>query len=227
MRAATHEEEDLESSELELSPLSSSDSFEPKAFEGKPVEMKRPAVGKEHSTTSRDLASVKSNVTLKGEGLPAQRETSSSSSLSAVDKAVTRNLNEGRSESVAALEKEGLDLHKKAIPDINNPVAISADAEFPEEYNLETDTGLVKATTLHQLNRLESRTSVRSSQSQKRSLIASMELPDATSVKSTADSGLDAEKLRKAVEKNKRQIEKYQERKKSGGLKGFLVKFFH
>ncbi|SCU83938.1 LAFA_0D06898g1_1 [Lachancea sp. 'fantastica'] len=231
MRAAGNKEEDeLASSELELSSLSSSDSFEPKAFEGNPVEIKRPPVSKLPSEASRDFASEKSSVTLRdGPETHEQGSFSSSSSLPDVDKVVTHNVKEGLSENVESLEEQGLDLRKKAKPDINSPVALSSNTEFPEEYNLETQTGLVKAVTLQQLNRLDSRTSARSGQSQKKSLkssIASLELPDATSVKSRTDSGLDSEKLRKAVEKNQKQIEKYQERKKKGGVKGFIAKIF-
>ncbi|CEP60317.1 uncharacterized protein LALA0_S01e07932g [Lachancea lanzarotensis] len=230
MRAAGNkEEDDLGSSELELSSLSSSDSFEPRAFEGNPVDAKRPQVSKLPSAASRDFASEKSSLTLGG-GPETQEEASSNSSLPDVDKVVTHNVKEGLSENVESLEEQGLNLRKKANPDINSPVALSSSTEFPEEYNLETETGLVKAVTLQQLNRLDSRTSVRSGQSQKKSLkssIASLELPDATSVKSRTDNGLDSEKLRRAVEKNQKQIEKYQERKKKGGVKSFIAKIFN
>ncbi|SCV06054.1 LANO_0H21088g1_1 [Lachancea nothofagi CBS 11611] len=220
MRATTNNE-DLTSSELELSSLSSSDSFEPKAFEGKPVEIKRPAIKKVTSAASagphKDMASVKSNGTFEPEDSQD------------VEKVVTHNVTEGRSETVDSLKKEGLDLHKKAAPDFINPDADPENCEFPEEYNLETDTGLVKAVTLQQLNRLDSRTSARSNVSQKKSLrssLASLELPDSHSLKSNNNSGLDAEKLRRAVEKNQKQIDKYKKRRSAHGLTGILGKLF-
>ncbi|SCU80021.1 LADA_0B04610g1_1 [Lachancea dasiensis] len=225
MNAKRHEE-DVAGSDLELSSLSSSDSFEPQAFEGGPVELKSPSpirrleTQESFETTRRVLDSVSSNPTIK-EQAPAENE-----------KPLVvggRTNQELPSETLESLQKDGLDLQKKGAADVIGSMTNGMNCEFPEEYNIETDTGLVKAVTLQQLNRLESRTSMRSGASQRRSVkssIASLELPDSTSLKSSGTSSLDPEKLRRAVEKNQKQLEKYQKRKKSKGITGLLSKLF-
>ncbi|CAR24387.1 uncharacterized protein KLTH0F14696g [Lachancea thermotolerans CBS 6340] len=210
---------DEASSELELSSLSSSDSFEPRAFEGPPSEIKslepEGSVQASPSIDSKDFHRVKSNGTLRKQD------------SNAIEQIMTHNATEGRSETVESLKKNGLNLQKKAIPDINNPAANYKNCAFPEEYQMETDTGLVKAQTLHGLNRLESRTSGRSGASQKKSIRTanSTTNSDLASANNTIN-GLDGEKLRRAVEKNQKKIDKYQKHKSSGGLRRFLGKIF-
>ncbi|CUS21872.1 LAQU0S04e02718g1_1 [Lachancea quebecensis] len=212
-------DEDEASSELELSSLSSSDSFEPRAFEGPPSEFK--SIASESSAQpspsidTKDFHPVKSNGTLRKQD------------SNVIEQIMTHNATEGRSETVESLKKNGLDLKKKAIPDINNPAANYKNCAFPEEYQMETDTGLVKAQTLHGLNRLESRNSGRSGASQKKSIRTgnSTTNSDSASASNTIN-GLDGEKLRKAVEKNQKKIDKYQRHKASGGLRKFIGKIF-
>lgn len=217
---ANGNEEDIASSDLELSSLSSSDSFEPKAFEGNPVELKRRETNSASSVSSsgnpKDANSIRSNGTLRKQD------------SNVIEQIMTHNATEGRSETVDSLQRNGLNINQKAVPDYNNPAANFTNCEFPEEYQLETDTGLVKVQTLQKLNRLESRTSIRSGNSQRKSMRSTPSTDHSISPSAgrSSNSGLDAEKLRKAVEKNKRQIDKYQKHKASGGLKKFLGKIF-
>lgn len=57
-----------------------------------------------------------------------------------------------RTETVKTLQDLGL-TSSAALPDINAPVSSSKPAIFPEEYTLETMTGLVPVATLHSLGR--------------------------------------------------------------------------
>ncbi|CAI2008044.1 hypothetical protein SEUBUCD646_0G03820 [Saccharomyces eubayanus] len=169
------------------------------------------SVGDQHRHS--DVHSHHSSSTLK-------RPTSNS-----IEKMVTHNALEGNSETVDSLKKEGLNLDKKGTPDITAPVTNSAhDAAFPEEYRLETETGLVKLKTLETLRREDSRVSGAKKEQ-------GHDHTDAHSTRSKATaysqgSSLESDKLNIAVEKNKKRIEKYQKHKGEKGIKGFFHRIF-
>ncbi|QGN14694.1 protein YGR126W [Kluyveromyces marxianus] len=110
-------------------------------------------------------------------------------------------------ESVTSLKASNIDLKKKAIPDFNQP-AIDG-AEFPEEYEVETRTGLVKVSTLHKLNRQDTRVTQHSS---KKGI-----------EKEHEPHGYNAEKLQKRIEQNQKEIDNYHNR---SGFKKLLDKIF-
>jgi len=113
----------------------------------------------------------------------------------------------GKDESLNDLEKKISENH---IPhhDVINPTG--QDDLFPEEYQLETDTGLVKSTTALSLQKSRTRQANELALEQRRN--------SNKSVVENKNNGITKEKLDKAVEKNKKSIEK----SKNG--KGFFHK---
>lgn len=118
-----------------------------------------------------------------------------------VDEYIKDNIKNGETDSIESLKEENLDISKKSIPSYNIPA--SERAEFPEEYEIETRTGLVKAETLHKLNRLDTRISTHSSK------------PESV--------GSEEQKLRKCIEKNQKEIDNYKHR---SGFRKFIGKLF-
>ncbi|SCV02944.1 LAMI_0H04236g1_1 [Lachancea mirantina] len=123
-----------------------------------------------------------------------------------IEQVMSHNAIEDKTETPDTLKREGLDLRKKALPDFNNPAMNADQSEFPEEYQIETDTGLVKVKTLQKLNRLESRGSAASaSKPSSPSKAADADAADEEEQKSPYD----ASKLQKAIHKNEKEINMY------------------
>ncbi|CAG99245.1 uncharacterized protein KLLA0_E04709g [Kluyveromyces lactis] len=139
-----------------------------------------------------------------------QKQSSPLSKISTtqeVEDYVKDNVQKGETDSIDSLKATNLDLSKKAIPGFNQPIAEGA--EFPEEYEIETRTGLVKVATLHQLNRLDTRVTTHSSKK-------------STKEKNTS-CGYDNDKLQKCIERNQKEIDSYH---KKSGFKKFIGKLF-
>ena len=73
-----------------------------------------------------------------------QKQTSQS-----VERTMTHNALNDNVETVETLAAKGLDGTQKTVPDVNTPLTMTKTSEFPEEYNIETDTGLVKMKTIY------------------------------------------------------------------------------
>ncbi|CCF57185.1 hypothetical protein KAFR_0C01920 [Kazachstania africana CBS 2517] len=127
-----------------------------------------------------------------------------------IERIVTQNAMLGKAETVDSLRATGLDLTKRAVPDINSP--ISHESKLIDESKFETDTGLIKTKTLETLNRSNTRNS-----SSKRKILGN---------DNSNTSGLDPERMNMVVERNRKKLEKYQQHKKEKGLKGFFYKIF-
>lgn len=110
-----------------------------------------------------------------------------------------------KTESLSELERQ---ITKGKVPhrDVVNPTGHEQDALFPEEYQVETETGLVRSTTALSLQKSRPRQN------------SSHNEDEDTGTGSIPFSGLTKEKLDKAVEKNRRALEK----QKNG--KGFFHK---
>lgn len=203
---------DSEGGDMDLSSLSSSESFDPQPFQGldsKPKTSSGPKIVRNDTIASKDLLSAKSSGTLREDD------------PNIIEKVVSRNAINDKTETAKSLEEKGLNLKRKAIPDYNNPAMNDPGAQFPEEYQMETDTGLVKVKTLRELNRLDSRHSIGSDATRKKSVKSETEPPQ-----EHHDSGYDSEKLKKAIEKNKKEIENYHKHKTYVGFMSFLDKLF-
>lgn len=208
--------------DMELSSLSSTESFEPQAFTGVDPSVEQPTIdheledeidpeplsGNPVRPNSEEILSVRSSNTLK------------KLDSNAIEKVLTHNAVEGNTETLESLKTRGLDLRKKAIPDYNNPAMHTDRSQFPEEYQIETETGLVKVKTLQSLNRLDTRVSLGSKPSTNQNMEAESAHDEQRPV------GYDEEKLKKAVDKNKKEIEKYQKHKHEKGIKGFMSRLF-
>ncbi|QLL33017.1 hypothetical protein HG536_0D05390 [Torulaspora globosa] len=193
----------------DISSISSVDSYQPEAFTGQDVQsFEHKSLASEGATTLGRRAS------------------------NAIEKVVTHNALQGRAETADSLKKEGLNLKSKAIPDINDPISAGAAAtQFPEEYRIETQTGLVKLKTLTELSRNDTRASVGSSgklskKSSGRKTSDYEENQVGGDGKSQGQAYLNAHNLQQAIEKNKQAIQKYQKHKHEKGLKGFLHRLF-
>ncbi len=152
-----------------------------------------------------------------------QKQTSQS-----VERTMTHNALNDNVETVETLAAKGLDGTQKTVPDVNTPLTMTKTSEFPEEYNIETDTGLVKMKTIETLKRQTSRVSTqRSMKSKAESTKSGKSLSSfKSSLTEPEQSQLTADKLNKAVEKNRKQLEKYNKAKESKGIKGFFSKMF-
>ncbi|KAK5781373.1 uncharacterized protein PWA37_004810 [Arxiozyma heterogenica] len=146
-----------------------------------------------------------------------------------IERAVTNNALGDNVETVESLAAKGLDGSQKIVPDINNPLTMTKTAEFPEEYTIETDTGLVKMKTIETLRRQTSRISTqRSLKSRTESMKSNKSSKSfASSLVDNPDDGhLTAAKLNRAVERNRKELEKMKKRKEQKGIKGFFSKIF-
>ncbi|QLQ79875.1 hypothetical protein HG537_0C05230 [Torulaspora globosa] len=182
----------------DISSISSVDSYQPEAFTGQQV-----SLSEQNSQGDRTLSRRTSN---------------------AIEKVVTHNALQGKAETADSLKQEGLNLKSKAIPDINDPISAGATAtQFPEEYRIETQTGLVKLKTLTELSRNDTRVSTTSSGKKSSHKEQDQRSNDS---KSQEQAYLKAHNLQQAIEKNKHAIEKYQRHKNEKGLKGFLHRIF-
>lgn len=155
------------------------------------------------SNANTDINSKASSITLK------------KLDSNAIDRVVTQNALGNKSETVESLKVQGLDLNKAYLPDINSPMThASGDSAFPDEYRIETSTGLVKMKTLESLKKENTRnSSSKSSQRSKKS-------------KSSDGRVSQAQKMELAVEKNRKELEKYQKHKNQKGVKGFFNRMF-
>lgn len=197
----------------DISSFSSIDSYKPQAFTG--FEGEQENVQDHDDTLSR-----------------ASSNTLRRPNSNAIEKVVTKNAVNDNVETKESLQKEGLDLKNKPIPDINAPVTAEAgDSVFPEEYRLETETGLVKLKTLDDLSRKNTRVSIGSDGRMSRKS-SNKENASTASKNGSGDVVLsdetpyDAHNIHDAVEKNKHEIEKYQKHKHEKGLKGFVHRLF-
>lgn len=189
----------------DISSISSVELYQPEAFTGEDV----PLSGQKSPGSEGDI-------------------TLGRRASNAIEKVVTENALHGNAETAESLKEKGLNLKSKAIPDINDPISASAVAsQFPEEYRIETETGLVKLKTLTELSRKNTRVSVGSSGKLSRS--SGKKTPD-NDVDQVLDDGKSQGQayinIQQAIEKNKQAIEKYQKHKNEKGLKGFFHRLF-
>ncbi|CAI4922244.1 ANL_collapsed_G0021070.mRNA.1.CDS.1 [Saccharomyces cerevisiae] len=214
----------------DISSFSSIDSYKPEPFTGfKDSEAPEQPLLKNDTIVGKGQLEDDSNVDDQHRHSDVHSHHSSSTlkrpTSNSIEKMVTHNALEGNSETVDSLKEDGLNLNKKALPDITAPITNSAhDAAFPEEYRLETETGLVKLKTLESLKREDSRVS-----STKKEHINDHTDMHSTRSKVTTNSqgsSLEPNKLNMAVEKNKKRIEKYQKHKSEKGIKGFFHRIF-
>lgn len=146
-----------------------------------------------------------------------------------VERRMTNNALKDNVESIESLAAKGLNGSQRIIPDINSPLTMTRTAEFPEEYNIETETGLVKMKTIETLRRQTSRVSTQKSVKSKAESIKSNKTSKsfASSLVDDPNEGkLTAAKLNKAVERNRKELEKMKKRKEQKGIKGFFSKLF-
>lgn len=206
----------------DISSFSSIDSYKPEPFTGVEASSDKQALDDVHDTRSHGSAAT------------LQKATSNS-----IEKVVSRNAINGNVETAESLKKEGLDLKNKAIPDINAPINAGSDtAQFPEEYRIETETGLVKLKTLNDLSRNDTRVSVGSngkisrkgSSGQKSAISKHSNETKSTHGKSDAEpvdpSLYDAHNVEETVERNRQKIARYEKHKHEKGLKGFVHRLF-
>lgn len=206
MSSSAHNDTDYDLEDI--SSFSSQDSYQPQPFMG-PVEpkigdaMTRKSTNVSATTHMDDMHSRHSGSTLK------------QMNSNVIEKVVTNNALAGNSETIDSLKAKGLDLEKKAVPDFNAPLTASGSQQFPEEYRLETDTGLVKMKTLDTLKRKSTQVSESSKLSRSKSQASSQQEMNDT-----------VNKINMAVERNRKQLEKYKKHKEQKGIKGFFNRLF-
>ncbi|CCC70155.1 hypothetical protein NCAS_0E00850 [Naumovozyma castellii] len=224
--STTSTEHDFE----DVSSFSSIDSYQPEPFTGvkeptayKGTDRKDTLSGdetelkQEHTNATATSSHTKDGITSRTSMSTLRRPDSN-----AIERVITSNAKEGNTETLGSLAAKGLDLNKKATLDINAPLTSNpADVAFPEEYNLETETGLVKAKTIETLRRETSRVS-----STRRGDDVVSHKSQATGKSQRSAQSLQAEKLNLAVEKNKKELEKIEKHKHQKGLKGFMNRLF-
>ncbi|CAI4062492.1 hypothetical protein SKDZ_07G3690 [Saccharomyces kudriavzevii ZP591] len=214
----------------DISSFSSIDSYKPEPFTGfkdsqapeQPLLKNDTIVGKAQSENEENIDEQHRHSDVYSHHSSSTLKRPSSNSI---EKMITHNALEGNSETADSLKREGLNLNKKALPDITAPVTNSAhNGAFPEEYRLETETGLVKLKTLETLKREDSRVSSAKKEH-------TNDHADAHSTRSkvttySQGSSLESDKLNMAVEKNKKKIEQYRKHKSEKGIKGFFHRIF-
>ncbi|CCD25874.2 uncharacterized protein NDAI_0G00980 [Naumovozyma dairenensis CBS 421] len=215
----------------DISSFSSIDSYQPEPFTGlKGNELPNAQPSTTATTTEQDhddtVISSHSHDTKHGEE-PSRTSTATlkklDSNVNDIEKTMTTNIMNDKTETLDSLVKQGLNTRKKSVADINTPLNAGT-AEFPEEYRIETETGLVKAKTIESLRRQESIASANSRRSQDQGSFKSARTNNTR--KSRASSSLDPNKLNMAVEKNKKELEKYSKHKQQKGIKGFFNRLF-
>ncbi|CCK68532.1 uncharacterized protein KNAG_0B00850 [Huiozyma naganishii CBS 8797] len=210
----------------EVSSFSSVDSYKPEPFVGFGTEEEQHDSRLFKNDTilnSEDLAENTAN-TPSDLNSKASSTTLGKRDSNAIERVVTKNAMNNQSESADALRSKGLDTTKRRnIPDINAPLTLTQ-SHFPEEYQVETETGLVKMKTIESLKSRHSGGTHNSKKSKgastrsKNSLTSSME--------EHGEAGLNAEKLNSAVERNRKELERYEKNRGKKGIKGFLSKMF-
>lgn len=211
MSSATQNDTDYDLEDI--SSFSSQDSYKPQPFRG-------PSDSHVGEAISRKSTNVSNGTHMDDTHSRNSESTLKKMNSNAVERVVTHNALAGNSETIESLREKGLDLEKKAVPDFNAPLTTSGTQQFPEEYRLETDTGLVKMKTLETLKRKSTQASDSSRQSKRQSPVQSQAQDE--------DQGQDdtMKKINMAVERNKKQLEKYQKHKKEKGVKGFFHRLF-
>lgn len=193
----------------DVSSFSSVDSYQPEVFTGQNDQLAVPTPSRSESGTT--LGHRNSNT---------------------IEKVVTHNAIQGNAETADSLKQEGLNLKSKAVPDVNGPMSSGAQgAQFPEEYRIETETGLVKLKTLTDLSRNDTRVSVGSNgkiskKSSGKKLADEEKDQEVDTGKSQEKAYRNAYNLEDAIEKNQHSIDKYQKHKHEKGLKGFVHRLF-
>ena len=186
------------------------------------------------TTTSNTVTTTATARPLKQSTSQETKPNNSSNTLRkhtsrSVERMVTNNALMDNAETIESLTEKGLDGSQRLVPDINKPLNMTRTAEFPEEYNIETDTGLVKMKTIETLRRQTSRVSTQKSVKSRNESIKSNKTSKsfASSLVDDPNEGkLTAEKINKAVERNRRELEKRKKRKEQNGIKGFFSKLF-
>lgn len=210
----------------DISSFSSVDSYKPEPFTGTEDGIKNNAemsnlikndtviTGNEHThgkdqdsstiekTKSRDHSDVHSKVS---------NTTLKKLDSNAVERVVTHNALNDNSETVESLKAKNQELEAAVLPDINSPLSNATGGnQFPEEYGIETNTGLVKMKTIETLKREKTKESSSSNN---------------TAEQNAAQNAANA-KIETAVERNRKDIEKYQKHKHEKGVKGFFHRIF-
>lgn len=215
MDGTTGKRDDASNEFDEVSSFSSIDSYQPQAFTGPDGTSRQ-----EKNSDASSRGSGKSGTTLD------HRDSNE------IDRAVTHNAINGTSETAESLKEAGLHPEKKAIPDINGPISEEHNnSQFPEEYRLETQTGLVKLKTLNELSRDDTRVSIGkngklSKKSSRTATIGSNGNQESSTEKAQAEASQNAENLEHVIEKNKHRIEKFEKHKHEKGLRGFVHRLF-
>lgn len=221
----------------DISSFSSVDSYKPEPFTGtedgvkndtdmsnlikndtvvsdnKHIHAKDPDSSIIEKTRSRDHSDVHSKVS---------NTTLKKLDSNAVERVVTHNALNDNSETVESLRAKDYQLREAALPDINSPLShASGGNQFPEEYGIETNTGLVKMKTIETLKKQKSRTS----SSKHTGNDEESKSTQASSEAATEQAATNA-KLETAIEKNRKDIETYQKHKHEKGVKGFFHRIF-
>ncbi|KAH3900923.1 uncharacterized protein SCDLUD_002383 [Saccharomycodes ludwigii] len=148
-----------------------------------------------------------------------------------LDKIISHNAIKGNVETKESLAKSGLNLNKAELDPLQETLSHGSNNEiFPEEYQLETKTGLVKMKTIEGLNRVTTSTTPQSSiNTDIDGLMYDNDLGDEDQISIKQEShipkGINEEQIEKVVERNKKEIEKYQEQKHHHGFRKFLDSF--
>lgn len=223
----------------DVSSFSSIDSYKPEPFTGNYTEnpekdvvdttlMKNDTIIRHDTRTT--MGSTNTNATHTTAQEPKKKtstHTLQTQTSHDVEKTVTHNALNDNVETVESLAAQGLDGTQKVQPDINAPLTMSKTSEFPEEYNIETDTGLVKMKTIETLKRQSSMSTQRSMKSKAESTTSGKSFSSfKSSLTDPPQNQLTADKLNKAVEKNRKQLDKYKKGKESKGIKGFFSNLF-
>ena len=167
-------------------------------------------IEKTRSRDHSDVHSKVSNTTLK------------KLDSNAVERVVTHNALNDNSETVESLRAKDNQLREAALPDINSPLShTSGGNQFPEEYGIETNTGLVKMKTIETLKKEKSRTS----SSRHARYDDESDLTQHSSDAAAQQAATNA-KLETAIERNRKDIENYQKHKHEKGVKGFFHRIF-
>lgn len=224
----------------DVSSFSSIDSYKPEPFTGNYIDnperdavdttlMKNDTIIRHDTRTT--MGSTNTNATQTAAQEPKKKtstHTLQTQTSRDVERTVTHNAMNDNVETVESLAAQGLAGNQTAPPDINAPLTMSKTSEFPEEYNIETDTGLVKMKTIETLKRQTSRVSTQKSMKSKAESTTSGRSFSSfkSSLTDPPQNQLTADKLNKAVEKNRKQLDKYKKGKESKGIKGFFSNLF-
>ncbi|CCE62961.1 hypothetical protein TPHA_0D03250 [Tetrapisispora phaffii CBS 4417] len=202
----------------DVSSFNSDNSYTPQEFIGD-------TLGKESSTKMDDRASHLSHAIKETRSGTSDNNTIKPVTSNDVHRIVSRNIMDNNVESEEALKTQLTNMESRRA-DIILPASMEGNSNFPEEYTMETTTGLVPVKTLEDIKKKKTI----DSENSRKSLVSS-ELKASKSnntVKSRNEGGLNPAKLNAAVEKNKEELEKYQHHKtEKNPIKKMLFKLFY